>query len=88
MRERDLDSVLREGLDVPVMQAPLHAIRMRARDASRRRRAGRSAGIALVALVALACFGARQHDVRVETLPERMVVATPAPMPAPAPEIS
>ncbi len=89
MEEPKLESLLREGLGFPVPQTPLASIRARAdRSARRRLRVVRSTAFGLIAGVALTYLAV--HGVASNVVPQSsgVVVATPAPLPAPSPELT
>ncbi len=87
MSKRSLDLLIHDALSFPVSEAPLQAIHARA-ERAQRRRTGRSAALALAAVIALVCFAARGESVLAPPLSQSMFVATPAPAPAPSPELT
>jgi hypothetical protein len=85
----DLHDAIREALSVDVPEAPIRSIRSRADQMSRRQRVAGVASTLAIAFVACMCIGVNGNPpVSHGAAVARQAVRTPAPCPAPDPQMS
>jgi hypothetical protein len=85
----DLSDAVRDALTVDVPELPLESIRARARDISHRKGAARLASSLAIAFVACLCVGVNGNGrVSHASVVVRQAMRTPAPCPAPDPQMS